>query len=108
MATTDYIEDEDGLTGADFTCQWVRSGANIDGATSSTYTVTDADVGKPIQVWVTFTDDAGNEESLPSNAVLSAPPLIIPDSETPPESKQTREAQEPAETPSDGRHTRCA
>ena len=58
-----------------------------------------ADVGKPIQVWVTFTDDAGNEESLPSNAVLSAPPLIIPDSETPPESKQTREAQEPAETP---------
>ena len=99
MATTDYIEDEDGLTGADFTYQWVRSGANIDGATSSTYTVTDADVGKPIQVWVTFTDDAGNEESLPSNAVLSAPPLIIPDSETPPESKQTREAQEPAETP---------
>ena len=104
-ATTDGIEDEDGLTGAVFAYQWVRSGADIEGAASSTYTVTGDDEGKPIQVRVTFTDDAGNAESLTSYAKLSAPPLIIPDEETPPKSTATREAreaqgaQEAAETP---------
>ena len=80
-ATTDGIEDEDGLTGAVFAYQWVRSGADIEGAASSNYTVTGDDEGKPIQVRVTFTDDAGNAESLTSYAKLSAPPLIIPDEE---------------------------
>ena len=93
-ATTDGIEDEDGLTGAVFAYQWVRSGADIEGAASSTYTVTGDDEGKPIQVRVTFTDDAGNAESLTSYAKLSAPPLIIPDEETPPESTATLEARE--------------
>ena len=104
-ATTDGIEDEDGLTGSVFSYQWVRSGADIEGAASSTYTVTGDDEGKPIQVRVTFTDDAGNAESLTSYAKLSAPPLIIPDEEPPPKSTETREAreaqggQEAAETP---------
>ena len=104
-ATTDGIEDEDGLTGAVFAYQWVRSGADIEGAASSTYTVTGDDEGKPIQVRVTFTDDAGNAESVTSYAKLSAPPLIIPDEEPPPKSTETREAreaqgeQESAETP---------
>ena len=104
-ATTDGIEDEDGLTSAVFAYQWVRSGADIEGAASSTYTVTGDDEGKPIQVRITFTDDAGNAESLTSYAKLSAPPLIIPDEEPPPESTATREAreaqgaQEAAETP---------
>ena len=104
-ATTDGIEDEDGLTGSVFAYQWVRSGADIEGAASSTYTVTGDDEGKPIQVRVTFTDDAGNAESLTSYAKLSAPPLIIPDEETPPKSTAPREAreaqgaQEAAETP---------
>ena len=93
-ATTDGIEDEDGLTGAVFAYQWVRSGADIEGAASSNYTVTGDDEGKPIQVRVTFTDDAGNAESLTSYAKLSAPPLIIPDEEPPPESTETREARE--------------
>ena len=104
-ATTDGIEDEDGLTGSVFSYQWVRSGADIEGAASSTYTMTGDDEGKPIQVRVTFTDDAGNAESLTSYAKLSAPPLIIPDEEPPPKSTATREAreaqgaQEAAETP---------
>ena len=101
-ATTDGIEDEDGLTGAVFAYQWVRSDTDIEGAASSNYTVTGDDEGKPIQVRVTFTDDAGNAESLTSYAKLSAPPLIIPDEEPPPESTATREAQgeqESAETP---------
>ena len=78
-ATTDGIEDEDGLTGAVFAYQWVRSDTDIEGAASSTYTVTGDDEGKPIQVRVTFTDDAGNAESLTSYARLSAPPLTIRD-----------------------------
>ena len=110
-ATTDRIEDEDGLTDAVFAYRWVRqdpatrTDADIEGATNSTYTVTDDDEGKAIQVRVTFTDDAGNAESLTSYAKLSAPPLIIPDEEPPPESTETREAreaqgaQEAAETP---------
>ena len=93
-ATTDGIEDEDGLTGTAFAYQWVRSDTDIEGAASSNYTVTGDDEGKPIQVRVTFTDDAGNAESLTSYAKLSAPPLIIPDEETPPESTETREARE--------------
>ena len=88
-ATTDGMEDEDGLTGAVFAYQWVRSDTDIEGAASSTYTVTGADEGKPIQVRVTFTDDAGNAESLTSYAKLSAPPLIIPDEEPPQESAET-------------------
>ena len=105
MATTDRIADEDGLTNADFAYQWVRrdlatiAEADIEGATSSTYTVTDADEGKAIMVRVTFTDDAGNDESLTSNALVSAPPLVIPDEEETPESSESREAQETAETP---------
>ena len=104
-ATTAGIEDEDGLTGAVFAYQWVRSGADIERAASSTYTMTGEDEGKAIQVRVTFTDDAGNAESLTSYAVLSVPPLIIPDEEPPPKSTDTREAreaqgaQEAAETP---------
>ena len=104
-ATTDGIEDEDGLTGAVFAYQWVRSDTDIEGAASSTYTMTGDDEGKAIQVRVTFTDDAGNAESLTSYAKLSVPPLIIPDEEPPPESTATREereaqgAQEAAETP---------
>ena len=78
-ATTDLIEDEDGLTGATFTYQWLVDGAEINGATDSTYIVIAADEGKPIEVRVAFTDDAGNPESLTSNPFLSAPRLIIRD-----------------------------
>ena len=88
-ATTDRIEDEDGLTDAVFAYRWVRqdpatrTDADIEVATNSTYTVTDADEGKAIKVRVTFDDDAGNAESLTSDARLSAPPLGIPEEETP-------------------------
>ena len=80
-ATTSGIQDEDGLTNADFAYQWVRSelGSNsetdIAGATGSSYAVTSEDEGKAIKVRVTFTDDAGNEESLTSFGVIAAPEL---------------------------------
>ena len=67
-ADTSGIADEDGLTSAVYQYQWLADGADIAGATSSTYTVTDADEGAIITVRVSFTDDAGNEEELTSAA----------------------------------------
>ena len=37
----------------------------------STYTADDGDVGKTLKVRVTFTDDAGNEESVTSAATAA-------------------------------------
>ena len=71
-ATTDQIEDEDGLKRAVFTYQWLANDVEISDATDSSYTVTATDEGNPIHVRVTFTDDAGNEETLTSNAVVAA------------------------------------
>ena len=72
MATTNRIKDEDGLMGAIFTYQWLVNDAEISDATDSSYTVTATDQGNPIHVRVTFTDDAGNEETLTSNPVMAA------------------------------------
>ena len=74
-ADTKGIADEDGLTNASFTYQWVRndggSDSDIQNATASTYTIVTADVGKAIKVRVTFTDDATNEETLTSAATAA-------------------------------------
>ena len=72
MATTNRIEDEDGLKRAVFTYQWLANDVEISDATDSSYTVTATDEGNPIHVRVTFTDDAGNEETLTSNPVVAA------------------------------------
>ena len=73
-ADTSGIADADGLSNATYNYQWIRNDgsadADIHGATDSTFTLTSDDEGKSIKVRVTFTDDAGNEEELTSNAVL--------------------------------------
>ena len=80
-ATTTGIQDEDGMSGAVFAYQWIRrdlatvTDTDIAGATGQTYTVTTGDEGKGLMVRVTFTDDAGNEESLTSFAVIVSPTL---------------------------------
>ncbi len=71
------IGDEDGLTNVSYIYQWQADGADISGATGSSYTLTDADVGKVISVTVSFTDNRGHAESLTSaatEAVASPPP----------------------------------
>ena len=60
------ISDVDGLDNVSYSYQWLADDAEIDGATSSTYTVQSSDEGKVIKVRVTFTDDADNDESLTS------------------------------------------
>ena len=65
-----HISDQDGMTNAVFQYQWISNdGTNdtdIEGATSGSYTIVAADVGKTIKVRVSFTDDARNPETLTS------------------------------------------
>ena len=70
-ADTSPIDDEDGLTNATFEYQWIAGGTDIGGATGSSYTLTASEQGQTIQVRVTFTDDADNEETLTSEATVA-------------------------------------
>ena len=72
-ASTADIQDTDGLTMVSYGYQWIRvddsdNETDISGATSATYELADADEGATIKVRVSFTDDAGNDETLTSAA----------------------------------------
>ena len=79
-AGTSAIYDEDGLTNVSYQYQWLRDGTDIAGQTNSTYELVSADEGKTIRVRVSFTDDAGNDESLTSTATtaVAAQPAETP------------------------------
>ena len=62
------IADADGLSNVQYEYQWLADDADISGATNATYTLVVEDEGKAIKVEVTFTDDAGNAETLTSEA----------------------------------------
>ena len=79
-AGTSAISDEDGLDNVSYQYQWLRDDADIAGQTNSTYELVSADEGKTIKVRVTFTDDAGNVESLTSTATT---PIAAQPAETP-------------------------
>ena len=72
-ADVSHIADENGLVNALFSYQWIRSdGTNdtaIEGEAGPTYTLVEADEGMTIKVTVSFTDDSGNTESLPSDSI---------------------------------------
>ena len=67
-ADTSGIADADGLGSVQYEYQWLADDADISGATNATYTLADTDEGKAISVSISFTDDAGNEETLTSAA----------------------------------------
>ena len=71
-AHTSDIGDDDGLASVSFSYQWIRNDGStdtdIENATDSTYTLAAADEGQTIKVRVSFTDDAGNGETLTSTA----------------------------------------
>jgi len=67
-AVTTGITDADGLANATFTYQWQRDNTDISGASSSTYTLTQDDVGSSVSVVVSYTDDLGTSESIESAA----------------------------------------
>ena len=70
-AETSGIADEDGLDNVAFSYQWTAGGAEIAGATDNTYTLASDDEGKAVTVTVTFTDDAGHQETLTSAATAA-------------------------------------
>ena len=82
-ADTSAIADEDGLIGVSFSYQWVRSDGTTDtdisGATTSTYTLLWADVGKTFSVRVSFTDQDGNAEMRTSAATVP----VVPSGDSP-------------------------
>ena len=77
-ASTSGISDADGLDDARFAYQWIRADSDIQGATGSTYTAVEADEGERLKVRVSFTDDAGNEESLTSAATDAVAARPVP------------------------------
>ena len=86
------IMDTDGLTGVDFTYQWVRvdadgmsNPADITDATAATYTLTAADAGKKVKVKVSFTDELSGEEERTSAAYPSSGTVTASANTTAPE-----------------------
>src|SRR5690606_30193678 len=69
LTANSTLADADGLGTLNY--QWKRGGANIGGATNSTYTLTDADVGETITVTVSYTDGNGTQESATSAATAA-------------------------------------
>ena len=69
-ADTSGITDADGLTNVSYEYQWIAGGTDINGATGSSHTLTSSEQGQTIQVRVTFTDDANNQETLTSAATV--------------------------------------
>ena len=65
-ADTSALSDIDGL--GTITYQWQAEGSAINGATSSTYTLTQAEVGKTVTVMASYTDGHGTVEHVPATA----------------------------------------
>jgi len=66
VTATSTLADADGL--GTFTYQWKAGGVNISGATSSTFVVTQDQVGLPLTVSVSYTDQKGFAENVISAA----------------------------------------
>ncbi len=69
LAISHTLADDDGFPGA-VNYQWQRDGADIPGATGSTYTVTPGDIGKPVTVTLTYTDGHGTLEAVTAAPVI--------------------------------------
>ena len=86
-ADTSAVSDADGMPAERVAYQWIASDGGTDtaisSATSRTYTLVDADEGKSIKVQVSFTDDAGNAESLTSAATITVVAAVEEDDAAP-------------------------
>ena len=65
------VSDGDGINAGTNAYQWIRDGSDISGATSSTYTLVQADVGTAITVRYSFSDNESNANSTTSSATSS-------------------------------------
>lgn len=82
LTASNTLADADGMGTVSY--QWKAGGTDITNATSSTYTLTQAEVGKTITVTASYTDGQGTPESVASSAtaivqnVNDAPTLATP------------------------------
>jgi Ca2+-binding RTX toxin-like protein len=73
LTAANTLDDADGMGSVAY--QWYADGVAIEGASSDSYTLTAADVGTAISVAASYTDGAGNAESVAS--VATAPVLHV-------------------------------
>ena len=66
LTASNTLADADGLGAISY--QWQRDGVDVAGATGTTYTLGDADVGHTIRVVASYTDGHGTAESVASAA----------------------------------------
>ena len=71
-ADTTGIDDANGLGDVSFSYQWLADGTEIEGATGDSYTLNEADLTTTVTVRVSFSDDAGHDETLTSGPPLTA------------------------------------
>ena len=69
-ASVSGIRDDDGLVNVVYTYEWKRGDVVTD-VTSTTYPLTNADVGEKITVTVSFTDDLGDQSMISSAQTIS-------------------------------------
>jgi hypothetical protein len=69
LSAANTLADVDGIGTISY--QWLRAGSAISGATASTYTLTQADVGNAITVRASQTDNGGTPENATSSATNS-------------------------------------
>ena len=74
LTAIEGITDPDGTSGALYSYEWFVDGVSVagPGTASTTYTTTISDVGAPVTLEVSFTDDLGNPELL-SDTVFITP-----------------------------------
>lgn len=80
---TATVSDANGTNGSAISYQWSRNGTAIPNATSSTYTAVQDDVGFPLTVNATYSDNDGFSENITSAAtanIADAPPTNSPGS----------------------------
>ncbi|UWQ91564.1 hypothetical protein K3727_01735 [Rhodobacteraceae bacterium M382] len=65
------VSDADGINAATLSGQWLRDGVAVAGATSTTYALTQADVGAQMSYRFGYTDNAGTAETVTSAATVA-------------------------------------
>jgi hypothetical protein len=77
LYASDSLADANGINSSK-TYQWLSDGTIINGATATSYTLSNSDAGKSISVNVSYTDGLGKLESVSSSALTIAQAQVPP------------------------------
>lgn len=73
LIASNNLSDPDGMGTVSY--QWMRDGAEIGGASTSSYVLSYSDIGSVISVIASYTDDAGSDESIESDPTAAISPV---------------------------------